>query len=102
MKKWTFAVFCLCTFLFAEEPADSATTENVPAAEQVSLAPAETCPSDSILSANYAKCQQALSVAIHSQMDRKISKDRSFEMAATTGSFIGGALIGLLLGWWLL
>ncbi len=102
MKKWIFAVFFLCTALFAEEPVNTVAADTIPTAEQVNLAPAETCPSDSILSANYAKCQQALSVAIHSQMDRKIPKDRSFEMAATTGSFIGGALIGLLLGWWLL
>ena len=69
----------------------------------VSLAPAETCPSDSILSANYANCQQALKIVVNAQMDANNGgRDRSMEMARTAGSFLGGALIGFLIGWLLL
>lgn len=102
MKKSILIGLFFAAFLFAEEAPGSAVSQGETSLSQVSLSPAEKCPSDSMLSANYAKCQQALSIAIGAQMDKNAPRDRSFEMAATTGSFVGGALIGLLLGWWLL
>ncbi len=107
MKKILLVLLILSVSLLAESLPDSLSTveREVPAGtsvESVSLSTPETCPSDSMLSANYAKCTQALSIAVNSQMDRKANRDRSMEMASTAGSFLGGALIGLLLGWWLL
>ncbi len=102
MKKSVILCLFLGAVLFAEEIPDSAVSQRDVSPAEVSLSQAEKCPSDSMLSANYAKCQQALSIAIGAQMDKSAPRDRSFEMAATTGSFVGGALIGLLLGWWLL
>ncbi len=107
MKKILLALLFLSVTLFAESVSDSlATVERVDSAkasvEEVSLAPPETCPSDSMLSANYAKCKQALTIAVDARMDRNANRDRSMEMASTAGSFLGGALIGFLLGWWLL
>lgn len=104
MKKILLALLFLSATLFAEDLTDSLATVEKTAvaevsAETVSLAPPETCPSDSMLSANYAKCKQALTIAVEAQMDRKMNRDRSMEMASTAGAFLGGALIGFLLGW---
>lgn len=102
MKKFVFLLLFLSMAALAEEPsamevsADSVSAESVQA---VSLAPMETCPSDSILSADYAKCKQALTIAVGAQMDRNANRDRSMEMASTAGAFVGGALLGFLLGW---
>lgn len=79
--------------------------------QKVSLSASSECPADTALvsernayKAEYAKCAQALGIAINSQVDKKqlVGGDRSNYMAATSGSFVGGILIGLLLGWWLL
>jgi len=107
MKKILLVLLILSMSLFAESLPDSlATVERgvytEASVETVSLAPPEICPSDSMLSADYAKCKQALSIAVNAQMDRTANRDRSMEMASTAGSFLGGALIGFLLGWWLL
>ncbi len=107
MKKILLALLFLSATLLAEDLTDSLTAVEKTAvaevsAETVSLASPETCPSDSMLSANYAKCKQALTIAVEAQMDRKMNRDRSIEMASTAGTFLGGALIGFLLGWWLL
>ena len=124
MRKFLFVFFYLAISLFAEtnsnfvvadsaknssflsdsHVADSAALSSPPdSLLAVSLSPAEKCPSDSILSANYAKCQQALKIVVNSQLDKQNAKrDRSMEMAGAVGSFVGGALIGFLLGWLLL
>ncbi len=104
MKKILLALLFFSVTLLAEGLTDSlATVERTAVAENsaetVSLAPPETCPSDSILSANYAKCKQALTIAVDAQMDRKMNRDRSMEMASTAGAFLGGALVGFLIGW---
>lgn len=104
MKKILLVLLFLSATLLAEDLTDSfAAVEKTVAAETsaetVSLASPETCPSDSMLSANYAKCKQALTIAVEAQMDRKMNRDRSMEMASTAGAFIGGALVGFLLGW---
>ncbi|PWL01880.1 hypothetical protein B0H50_11046 [Hallerella porci] len=127
MKKFSLTILFLAAALFAE-PAETIESVNADSSEKVnslsdsaqtfsaglaasekdssavvSLAPAETCPSDSILSANYANCQQALKIVVNAQMDANNGgRDRSMEMARTAGSFLGGALIGFLIGWLLL
>lgn len=104
MKKILLSLLFLSSAFFAEDLTDSLAAVEKTAvaetsAETVSLAPPETCPSDSMLSVNYAKCKQALTIAVDAQMDRKVNRDRSMEMASTAGAFLGGALVGFLVGW---
>lgn len=85
--------------LFAETSENPVPVGETASALEVSLSPAEKCPSDSILSANYAKCAQALAITVEAQMDKNAGRSRSMEMASTAGAFVGGALLGFLLGW---
>lgn len=104
MKKFFVVCFLLMSIVCAaeSEPLIEASPEpSTTAVENVSLK-AETCPADSVLSANYAKCKQALTIAIDAQIEKQKSPDRSMQMASAAGTFVGGILLGLLFGWWLL
>lgn len=100
MKKFFLACFLLMSAVCANASEPSTDPAAVPV-ESVSLQ-TETCPSDSILSADYAKCKQALTIAIDAQIERQKTPDRSMQMASAAGTFVGGLLLGLLFGWWLL
>ncbi len=53
------------------------------------------------LKEDHGKCSTALRVAIESQMQTG-SKPNSASMMMTTSSFLGGIILGFLIGWWAL
>lgn len=97
MKRILLVCLISAAAILAETPGES--VRDTSSIREVALSPAEKCPSDSILSANYAKCAQALTIAVESRMDKNAGRNRSMEMASTAGAFVGGALLGFLLGW---
>lgn len=99
MKRILLVCLISAAAILAETPGGSVPVRDTSSIREVSLSSAEKCPSDSILSANYAKYAQALTIAVESRMDKNAGRNRSMEMASTAGAFVGGALLGFLLGW---